>query len=68
MPSKDNLEIYVEKYSAYKKDNDLLREWLDSYNYLLDNDIYTYEQLNVVEALVDYGCNVDKIREVLEAL
>jgi len=61
-----NLEIFINNYKEYKKDNEDYFKVSTTRDYLIYNEIYTYEQLDLIEALVDYGCELDTVERVLE--
>ena len=61
-----NLEIFINNYKEYKKDSEDYYKLSTAREYLTINDIYTYEQLDLIEALIDYGCDLDTVERVLE--
>jgi len=63
-----NLEIFINNYKEYKKDSEEHFKVSTARDYLIYNEIYTYEQLNLIESLVDYGCDLNKVERVLEMI
>lgn len=61
-----NLEIFINNYKEYKKDSEDYFKVSTARDYLIYNEIYTYEQLNLIESLIDYGCELDTVERVLE--
>jgi len=66
MISKLELQRFIQAYEKYKKDNEYKESYFKTRDYLEEYSLY--DELELIESLVDYGAEFDKIVKAIKLL